>query len=51
MLSNADVPAARELYGALPIPGLTIETVQASRAINSRPDARGKVSELLVYNN
>lgn len=50
LLSNADVPQARELYASLPIPGLRIDTILASRAINSRPDARGKVSELLVSN-
>ncbi len=43
LLSNSDVPLTRELYQ-----GLRCETVQARRAINSRADKRGPVSELLV---
>jgi len=50
VLSNADTPETRQMYLDLGIPGLQIESVLASRAVNSRPDARGKVSELLVYN-
>jgi DNA adenine methylase len=50
VLSNADTPETRQMYGDLDIPGLQIDAVMASRAVNSRPDARGKVSELLVYN-
>ena len=44
LLSNADVPTARKLYKDLP----TVR-VKARRAINSRPDQRGHVSELLVW--
>ena len=43
LLSNSDVPLTRELYQ-----GLRCEKVQARRAINSRADKRGPVSELLV---
>lgn len=50
VLSNADTPETRQMYADLEIPGLRIDSVMASRAVNSRPDARGKVSELLVYN-
>ena len=46
MLSNSDVPAIRELYE----PHFKVETVQASRAVNSVGYKRGKVSELLVRN-
>lgn len=43
MLSNSDCPFVRELYK-----GWCIETIMASRAINSRADARGAVREVLV---
>jgi DNA adenine methylase len=43
LLSNSDVPEIRELYGAY-----RIETVKASRAINSKGSHRGPVSEVLV---
>jgi DNA adenine methylase len=43
LLSNSDVPAIRELYARH-----RIETVQASRAINSKASRRGPVSEVLV---
>lgn len=43
LLSNSDVPLTRELYQ-----GLRCEKVHARRAINSRADKRGPVSELLV---
>jgi DNA adenine methylase len=45
MLSNSDVPALRELYA-----GLRVETVKASRRINSKTEARGTVAELIVMN-
>lgn len=45
MLSNSDVPLIRELYQ-----GFRIETVQASRAVNSDSARRGKVSEVIVRN-
>jgi DNA adenine methylase len=44
LLSNADVPQTRKLYEDLPS-----VSVQARRAINSKPDQRGNVSELLVW--
>jgi len=45
LLSNSDVPSIRKLYAAH-----RIETVRASRAINSKPLLRGPVSEVLVTN-
>ena len=45
MLSNSDVPALRELYAHF-----RIETVKASRRINSKSDARGSVAEIIVMN-
>ena len=44
LLSNADVRVTRGLYHEF-----TLESVRARRAINSRPDRRGAVSELLVW--
>lgn len=43
LLSNSVAPLIQQLYQ-----GFQIEEVQASRAINSRSDRRGKVSELLI---
>lgn len=43
MLSNADVPLVRELYA-----DFHIHTVQATRAINSKPWRRGKIGELVI---
>lgn len=45
MLSNSDTPFVRELYA-----GFRIETVQGRRAINSKADKRGPVSELVILN-
>lgn len=45
MLSNSDTPLIRELYK-----GFYINEIQASRAINSKADGRGKITELLVIN-
>jgi DNA adenine methylase len=45
MLSNSDTPAVRELYR-----DFRIDTVLASRSINSRKDKRGKVGEVVVRN-
>jgi DNA adenine methylase len=45
LLSNSDTPFTRWLYA-----DYRIETVAAPRAINSAPDSRGAVSELLVSN-
>jgi DNA adenine methylase len=45
MLSNSDTPAVRELYAAY-----RIDTVTASRSINSRAKGRGKVREVVVRN-
>lgn len=44
VLSNADTASARHLFE-----GHAIAEVRMPRAINSRPTARGKVGELLVY--
>ncbi len=43
LLSNSMAPIVQQLYGAF-----RMEEVLASRAINSRADRRGKVSELLI---
>lgn len=43
MVSNSDTPLIRDLYGAY-----RIVPIQAARAINSAPGARGPVSEVLV---
>jgi DNA adenine methylase len=43
VLSNSDVPLTRHLYR-----GFNVEKVQVHRRINSRPDRRGPISELLV---
>jgi len=43
MLSNSDVPLVRKLYS-----GFVIDTVLATRNINSRADRRGAISEVVV---
>lgn len=43
MLSNSDCPLIRELYAEF-----YIHSIQASRAINSKAQRRGKVAELLI---
>ncbi len=43
MLSNSDCDFIRKLYQDFPM-----QTIQASRAINSNPAKRGKISEVLV---
>ncbi|MFA7340007.1 MAG: DNA adenine methylase [Candidatus Obscuribacterales bacterium] len=48
MVSNSDTPDLRALYKN--IPGVSITTVQAARAINCHGDKRGAVSELVVRN-
>ncbi len=45
MLSNSDAPLVHELYA-----GFAIRTVQARRAINTRADKRGPISEVVVLN-
>jgi len=45
MLSNSDTSFVRELFSAF-----QIEVVQAARAINSKSERRGKVSEVIVRN-
>ena len=45
MLSNSDMPFVRELYAGK---RWTIHEVQMARAINSAPDKRGKVTELVI---
>lgn len=45
MLSNADTPLIRELYASF-----DIQTIQAPRAINSKADGRGNVSEVVIRN-
>ena len=43
LLSNSAAPLVQKLYG-----GFQVEEVQVGRAINSRGDRRGKISELLL---
>lgn len=43
MLSNSDTPFVRELYGAF-----RIDTVYASRSVNSNAARRGKLAEVVV---
>ncbi|MEN9224964.1 MAG: DNA adenine methylase [Thermostichus sp. HHBFW_bins_43] len=43
MLSNSDCPFVRKLYQ-----GYSIQTISASRAINSRGSKRGRIAEVLV---
>jgi DNA adenine methylase len=45
MLSNSDTEFTRKLFQKF-----TIQSVQASRAINCRPEKRGKISELIITN-
>lgn len=44
VISNADVPRARELYS-----GMRIESVQMKRSINSKAGKRGAVGEIVAY--
>jgi len=46
LASNADVPAAREIYGS--IPGATIHRLECPRRVNSDGSKRGMVGELLI---
>jgi DNA adenine methylase len=45
MLSNSDMPLIRELYR-----DFIIHEIQAGRAINSKTQGRGKITELLIVN-
>lgn len=45
MLSNSDTPFTRSLYE-----GFRLETVRATRAINSKAERRGRINELVVLN-
>lgn len=45
MLSNSDMPLIREFYK-----DFQIHEILASRAINSNPEGRGKITELLIIN-
>jgi DNA adenine methylase len=45
MLSNSDTTFIRELYA-----GYRIETIQATRAINSKAAGRGPISEVVILN-
>lgn len=52
MLSNSDVDFIRNIYGELngELKNVTITTVSAGRAINSKATARGKITELVITN-
>jgi DNA adenine methylase len=45
MMSNSDTPLIRNLYK-----DFNIKEIQASRAINSKSEGRGKITELLIIN-
>jgi DNA adenine methylase len=45
MLSNSNTPLIRKLYA-----GFHVIEIQASRAINCKPEGRGKIIELLITN-
>lgn len=45
MLSNSNMPLIKELYK-----DFSIHEIQASRAINSKAEGRGKITELLIIN-
>lgn len=49
LLSNSDTKLIRELYGDET--RYTMVPVSAARSINSVPTRRGKISELLIFNN
>jgi len=49
LLSNSDTAFIRDLYGDSNI--YTIVAIEANRNINSVATGRGKISELLIYNN
>ena len=48
MLSNSDSAFIRDIYGGLK--NVTITTVSAGRAINSKATGRGKITELVITN-
>ena len=53
MVSNSSAPAIRALYEddpRVPASGLRVHRLPARRAINSRADARGPVTEFLLTN-
>jgi DNA adenine methylase len=52
VLSNSSTPEIEHLYSTPEVSGahLRIERVRARRAINSRPDARGEIEELVITN-
>ncbi len=50
MLSNSDAPFIRKIYSEIKDKNITIHTVSAGRAINSKGSGRGKISEVLVVN-
>lgn len=45
LLSNSDTPKIREMYR-----DYRIETMYAKRAVNSKADKRGRISELIIMN-
>lgn len=49
LLSNSDTDFIKALYGDQR--RYTVKKVAASRSINSVPERRGKISELLIFNN
>ncbi|MCC6520770.1 DNA adenine methylase [Candidatus Nomurabacteria bacterium] len=50
MLSNSDTPFINKIYSELKDKKITINIVEAGRAINSKGTGRGKITEVLVTN-
>lgn len=50
MLSNSDTPFINKIYSELKNKKIKISKVQAGRAINSKGNSRGKITEILVTN-
>ncbi len=50
LLSNSMTGFVEDLYRSAPIKNLTIDTVNATRRVNSRADRRGKIGEALIRN-
>ena len=48
MLSNSNTQFIKDLYSSLDC--VYISEISANRAINSKPEKRGKIKELLITN-
>ena len=50
MLSNSNADFINKIYGELKSHGIKVHKVEATRAINSKSEGRGKIKEVLVTN-